>query len=157
MQLCFKCAPMWIALAKPLGWLSVMRFVGLPTLHCVSDTFTFEEKFPVERLVSIVRVYTSMGMLLICCSEHMAYSLLLLLLLIGGIEPNPGPAINILAICVMMVLSPRPRNSLEGAGGVVSAFLCLFLTQTMSSSAVFRCYRPYVQQRSQIAWSLPGW
>ena len=157
MQLCFKCAPMWIALAKPLGCLSFMRFVGLPTLQFVSDTFSFEEKFPVQRLVSIARVYTSMGMLLICCSEHMVYSLLLLLLLIGGIEPNPGPAMNILAICVMMVLSPRPRNSLELAGRVVSAILCLFVAQSKSfSAAVLRCYRPYVQRRSEIAWSLPG-
>lgn len=137
MQLCLKCA-------KPLGWLSLIRFVGLPTLHFFSDTFPVEDKVPVGRLVSIARVYTSMGVLLISSSEHMAYSLLLLLLLIGGIEPNPGPAMNILVICAMMILSPRPRNSLELAGGVVSAFLCLFVAQSMSISAVLRCYRPYV-------------
>ena len=145
LQLCFKCAPVWIACAKPLRCLSVLRFVGLPTLHFVSDTFCSGGNFPVERLVSIARVYISMFMLLTCCSEHMAHSLLMLLLLKGGVEPNPGPAMNILAICAMMVLSPRPRNSLDLAGGVVSASVFLFVAQSMSFSAVLRCYRSYVQ------------
>lgn len=115
-QLCYKCAPVWFALAEHLRCLSVLRFVGWPTLQFILDTFFTKEKFPATRLVSIARVYTSIGMLFICCSEHMAHSLLLLLLLMGGIEPNPGPAMNILAICTMMVLSPRPRNSMDLAG-----------------------------------------
>lgn len=151
MQLWFKCAPVWIAVAKPLTCLSVLRFVGLPTLQFFSDTLFSEEKVPVERLVSIARVYTSMGMLFICCSEHMAQSLLLLLLLKAGVEPNPGPAMNILAICAMMVLSPRPRNSLELAGGVVSASVFLLVTQLMGFYAVLRCHRPDVQQRFEIS------
>ena len=127
MQLCLKCAPVWAALANPLSYLSVLRFVGLPTFQFFQDSLFSEETLPVQRLVSIVRVYTSMGMLLVCCSEHMAHCLLLLLLLKGGIEPNPGPVMNILAICAMMALSPRPENSLDFAGRVVSANLPLFV------------------------------
>lgn len=93
-----------------------------PAVH-FRDLFT-KEKCPVKRLVSIARVYTSIGMLSICCSEHIAHSLLLLVLLIGGMEPNPGPAMNVLAICAMMVLSPRGRDSLDLAGETISN-MCL--------------------------------
>lgn len=146
MQLCLKCAPVWVALAKPLSYLSVLRFVGLPTLQFLQDSLFSEETFPVQRLVSIVRVYTSMGLLLVCCSEHMAHCLLLLLLLKGGIEPNPGPVMNILAICAMMALSPRPGNSLDLAGRVVSAYLPLFVGLSTCFFAVYRCCRPDGQQ-----------
>ena len=143
MQLCLKCAPVWAALAEPLSYLSVLRFVGLPTFQIFQDSLFTEETFPVQRLVSFVRVYTSMGMLLVCCSEHMAHCLLLLLLLKGGIEPNPGPVMNILAICA---ISPRPGNSLDLAGIVVSAYLPLFVGCSTWFSAAHRCCRPYVQQ-----------
>ena len=95
---------------------SILRFLVWPTCEFIRDTFFSDEGFSVRRLVSLVRVYTSLGLVLSCSSEHIAQSLLLLLLLIGGVEPNPGPAINVLAICAMMVLSPRPRNSLDMAG-----------------------------------------
>ena len=146
MQLCFKCAPVWAALSKPLSYLSVLCFVGLPTLQLFQDSLFSEKTFPVQRLVSIVRVNTSMGMLLVCCSEHMAHCLLLLLLLKGGIEPNPGPVMNILAICAMMALSPRPGFSLELAGRVLSVYLPLFVGCSTCFSDVHRCCRPHVQQ-----------
>ena len=146
-QLCFKCAPVWFAVAEQLRCLSVLRFVGWPTLQFISDTFFTKGKFPAKRLVSIARVYTSIGMLFICCSEHTAHSLLLLLLLIGGIEPNPGPAMNILAICAMMVLSPRPRNSMDLAGETIYD-MCLYqvcyLQTKLSSAVLFRCYGAHV-------------
>ena len=95
---------------------SILRFLVWPTCEFIRDTFFSDEGFSVRRLVSLVRVYTSLRLVLSCSSEHMAQSLLLLLLLMGGVEPNPGPAMNILVICAMMVLSPRPRNSLDMAG-----------------------------------------
>ena len=39
MQLCLKCAPVWAALAEPLSYLSVLRFVGLPTFQFFQDSF----------------------------------------------------------------------------------------------------------------------
>ena len=118
---------------------SVLRFLVWLTFEFIKDTFFSDEGFSVRRLVSLVRVYTSLGLVLTCRSEHMAQSLLLLLLLMGGVEPNPGPAVNILAICAMMVLSPRPRNSLDMTGKHIFGSVCCLLawySQGHKSSSV---------------------
>ena len=50
-------------------------------------------------------------------SHFMSPLLLAILLMIGGIEVNPGPALYILAMIAMMVVSPRPTRYRQATAG----------------------------------------
>lgn len=61
---------------------------------------------------------------------------LAMLLVIGGIEPNPGPAVNVLAIIAMMITSPRPTRYRQSATGHSAATRALIKAKVMHADIV---------------------
>ena len=55
----------------------------------------------------LVSIYAMVAIAMYSCPYFLSPSLLAILLMIGGVELNPGPDFNILAIIVMMIASPR--------------------------------------------------
>jgi len=58
-------------------------------------------------LEALVSIYAMVAVAMYCCPYFLSPSLLAILLMIGGVELNPGPEFNILAIIIMMIASPR--------------------------------------------------
>ena len=74
---------------------------------------------------------------------------LAMLLIIGGIEANPGPAVNILAIIAMMITSPRPTRYRQNATGPSAVTLTSDKTAHVMISDRLVCYD---HCRSQHVW-----
>ena len=69
--------------------------------------------------------------------DYLMPVILAILLIIGGVESNPGPAINILTIVAMMVTSPRPTRFRQLASGHSSALFSSITTSSASSASSF--------------------
>ena len=74
---------------------------------------------------------------------------LAMLLIIGGIEVNPGPALNILAIIAMIITSPRPTRYWQNATGQSAVTATSDNTAKVMISDRLVCYD---HCRSQHVW-----
>ncbi len=60
-----------------------------------------------ESDLALVSIYAMVAIAMYSCPYCLSPSLLAILLMIGGVELNPGPDLNILAIIAMMIASPK--------------------------------------------------
>ena len=58
-------------------------------------------------LEALVSIYAMVASAVHCCPYFLSPLLLAILLMIGGVELNPGPDFNILAIIILMIASPK--------------------------------------------------
>lgn len=86
-------------------------------------------------LEALVSIFVMVAIAMYSC-PFLSPSLLAILLMIGGVELNPGPDFNILAIIVMMIASPRIACSGQEATGQRSLLVVFSQFHALTNTAL---------------------